>query len=165
MSPPPNWSLKGRASRDLSIGQIRAPQSATEVHRHTTWQPVPVIGHPLSLRFSPRCRDRNPPPRAYGSCRSYGKRWRVSHSSLDGANSAPPTGSTGPATGCRRGQEGARASIAAAETTPAAGPWLALGRSDTCSAPRFEGKYPCKRLADGSAAKPETLAMPPRRTE
>ena len=30
--------------------------------------------------------------RAYGPCPSYGKRkWRVSHSSLDGAQNAPPT--------------------------------------------------------------------------
>jgi hypothetical protein len=85
VSPPPNWSPKGRATKDLSIGQIRAPQSASEVHRHKAWQPVPGIGHPLSLHFSPRRGALTHPPLAYGSCRSYGKRVnRVSHSSLDG---------------------------------------------------------------------------------
>src|SRR5262245_24125007 len=105
---------------------------------------------------------------AYGSCRSCGKRkQRVFHSSLDGANSAPPTGSTGPATatGCREGQEGGRDSIAAAELAPAAGPRLALGVSDICSAERFEGESPCKRLAGGCAARSLNLASPPRRIE
>jgi hypothetical protein len=85
VSPPPNWSREGRATKDLSIGQIRAPQSASEVHRRKAWQPVPGIGHPLLLRFSPRRGALIRPPLAYGSCRSYGKRgFRVSHSSLDG---------------------------------------------------------------------------------
>jgi hypothetical protein len=103
---------------------------------------------------------------AYGSCRSCGKRkQRVSHSSLDGANSAPPTGSTGPATGCRERQEGGRDPIAAAELAPAAGLGLGLGLSDICSADRFEGKYPCKRLAGGTTAGPDNPAIPPRRIE
>ena len=85
MSPPPNWSREGRATKDLLIGQIRAPQSAFEVHWRKAWQPVAGIGHPLSLRFSPGREALIPPPLAYGSCRSYGKRGgRASHSSLDG---------------------------------------------------------------------------------
>jgi hypothetical protein len=54
VSPPPNWSPQGRASKDLLIRQARAPQSAFEVHRYNTWQPFAGIGHPLSLRLMPR---------------------------------------------------------------------------------------------------------------
>ena len=85
MSPTPNWSREGRATKDLSIRQVRAPQSACKVHRHRAWQPIAVIGHPLSLRFSPRRGALIHPPKAYGSCRGYGKRAsRASHSPLDG---------------------------------------------------------------------------------
>ena len=52
MSPPPNWSPKGRASQDRSIRHVRAPQSAFEIYRHKAWQPLAVIGHPLLLRLT-----------------------------------------------------------------------------------------------------------------
>jgi hypothetical protein len=92
VSPPPNWSLKGRTAKDLSIRHVRAPQSASEVHGFKAWQPAPVIGHPLLLRFFNPSGSRSfpgdwrfPPPMAYGSCRNCGKRAeRPSHSPLDG---------------------------------------------------------------------------------
>ena len=54
MSPTPNWSPEGRAARDLSNRHVRAPQSASEIHRHKAWQPLAGIGHPLSLRLTHR---------------------------------------------------------------------------------------------------------------
>jgi hypothetical protein len=93
VSPSPNWSPQGRTAKDLSIRHVRAPQSAFEVHGFKAWQPFPGIGHPLSLHFlmAPRHRSLHrdsrsiPPPKAYGSCRIYGKRARrPSHRSLDG---------------------------------------------------------------------------------
>lgn len=98
MSPPPNWSRNGEAARDLVLRHARAPQSASEVHGQQSQAAHPGIGHPLSLRFNTvpwRCasamksRQKLPPPKAYGTCRSYGKAPAgLSHSSLDGR----PTG-------------------------------------------------------------------------
>ena len=56
MSPPPNWSPKGRARRDLSIRHVHAPKSAIKIYRHKAWQPIAGIGHPLLLRLTHRLR-------------------------------------------------------------------------------------------------------------
>jgi hypothetical protein len=54
VSPPPNWSPKGRASRDRSIRHVHAPKSAIKIYRHKAWQPIAGIGHPLLLRLTHR---------------------------------------------------------------------------------------------------------------
>ena len=55
MSPPPNWSPEGRASKDPLIWHVHAPQSAFEIYRHRAWQPIAGIGHPLPLHFMHGC--------------------------------------------------------------------------------------------------------------